>query len=128
MLLLLLLLRRNSSLQGGDFSTDRLQELLSKFLFLDALILQEEIVPVVEIFIFMIVHLLSGVPVENVVVGVSLPAEEVPDELPQVHVVRLLLEAERPAVVQVLIKLSWEKKEGFSTFFTKLNSQAHMAG
>ncbi len=46
-------------------------------------------------------HFFYRIPVEHVVVGEPLPVEEVPDELPQVRVVWLLLEAEGAAVVEV---------------------------
>ena len=50
-------------------------------------------------------HVFHGVPVEDVVVRKALAMEQVSDELPQVGVVRLLLEAQGATVVEVGSKL-----------------------
>ena len=53
----------------------------------------------------MLACLLHGVPVEDVVVRKSLAVEQVSNELPQVSVVGLLLEAEGATKVEVSSKL-----------------------
>jgi len=53
-------------------------------------------------------YLLHGIPVEDVIVGEALSVEEIADELAQVGVVRLLLEAQRAAVVQVSGELRYK--------------------
>ena len=47
-------------------------------------------------------------PVEDVVVLVSFTDEEIPEELPQVRVVRLVVKPQGPSVVQEDCKLVWE--------------------
>ena len=54
----------------------------------------------------LITHIFHEVPVKYVVVGEALSVEEVPDELPEVGVVRLLLEPQRPHVVMIGGELS----------------------
>uniref|UniRef100_A0AAY4C7L5 Uncharacterized protein n=1 Tax=Denticeps clupeoides TaxID=299321 RepID=A0AAY4C7L5_9TELE len=51
------------------------------------------------------------VPVEDVVVGEALSVEEVPEELPQVGVVRLVVEAQGATEVQVGGELGCKKTE-----------------
>ena len=54
-------------------------------------------------------HVFHGVPVEDVVVGKALAVKQISDELSQVGVVRLFLEAEGATVVEVCSKLVYEK-------------------
>lgn len=44
---------------------------------------------------------LEHVPVEDVVIRESLPVEKVPEQLPEVGVVGLVVESERPTKVQI---------------------------
>lgn len=62
-----------------------------------------------------ITYKFQHVPVKDVVVGESLPVEEVPEELAQVWVVGLIVEPQRPAEVQVGGKLGFGDKEVFKT-------------
>ena len=57
-----------------------------------------------------ITYIFHEVPVEHVVVGESLSVEQVPDQLSEVSVVRLLLEPEGPHVVVIGGELSWKNK------------------
>uniref|UniRef100_A0A3B3TJT8 Uncharacterized protein n=1 Tax=Poecilia latipinna TaxID=48699 RepID=A0A3B3TJT8_9TELE len=57
-------------------------------------------------------HKLQHVPVEDVVVGEALPVEKVPEELPQVRVVGLVVEPQRATKVQVGRELGWRRQEG----------------
>ncbi len=56
-------------------------------------------------------HEFEEVPVEDVVVGKVLAVEEVPEELPQIRVVRLVLEAETPAERQVRPEFSYTRSD-----------------
>ena len=58
----------------------------------------------------MLTHKLEHVPVEDVVVGEALPVEQVPEELPQVRVVGLVVEAQRAAEVEVRGELGWREQ------------------
>jgi len=49
----------------------------------------------------------EGVPVEDVIIREALSVEQIPDELPQISVVRLLLESQRTDVILVGGKLGW---------------------
>jgi len=64
--------------------------------------------------------LLQHGPVEGVVVLVVQGAEEDPEELPEIHVVRSLLEAETAAVVEIHGELGWE------TFAENLHWSRHL--
>ena len=55
-------------------------------------------------------HEFEHVPVEHVVVGEALAVEEVPEQLAQIRVVGLVVEAQRPAEVQVRGEFSWMGK------------------
>lgn len=56
-------------------------------------------------------HKLQHVPVEDVVVGEALSVEKVPEELPKIRVVRLVIKPQRATQVQVSGELSWETQE-----------------
>lgn len=55
-------------------------------------------------------HKLEHVPVEHIVVGEALSVEEVSEQLSQVRVVRLVVEAQRAAEVEVRGELRCRKK------------------
>uniref|UniRef100_A0A8C6WGI4 Uncharacterized protein n=1 Tax=Neogobius melanostomus TaxID=47308 RepID=A0A8C6WGI4_9GOBI len=69
-------------------------------------------------------HKLEHVPVKDVVVGKALSVEEVPEELPQVGVVWLIVEPQRAAEVQLLPKSvsSSHRPSCTSWLFMRVNS------
>ena len=64
--------------------------------------------------------LLQHSPVKSVVILVIQGAEQDPEQLPQIHVIRAFLESQAPAVVEVHGKLSWE------AFAQNLNGSGHL--
>lgn len=56
-------------------------------------------------------HKLQHVPVKHIVIREALSVEEVSEELPQVRVIRLVVEAQRATEVQVGGKLSCDNRE-----------------
>lgn len=51
-------------------------------------------------------HEFKQVPVEDVVVGKTLTVEQIPQKLPEVRIVRFLVETESSAVIEVCCKFS----------------------
>lgn len=68
---------------------------------------------------------LEHVPIEHVVVGKALAMEQVPEELPQVRVVRLVVKTQGTAEVQVRGKLSCEttRHSGLSSSWQQVTSR-----
>lgn len=59
-------------------------------------------------------HKLQHAPVKDVVIGEALSVEKVPEELPQIRVVWLVIEPQGATEVQVGGKYSWGAQEGDS--------------
>lgn len=56
-------------------------------------------------------HKLQHVPVEDIVVGETLSVEKIPEELPEIGVVWLVIEPQRATQVQVGGELGYETQE-----------------
>lgn len=92
------------------------------FAHLEAIVVQQfaaepvQTLPVRSLFFFFLnTYEFKHVPVEDVVVGEALSVEEVPEELAQVRVVGLVVEAQGAAEVQVGGELGWQGKRKEST-------------